>query len=332
MTPARTGISGWELSLVRAAVTLVTATVSFYLVELPIRSGRLGRRLALVLPTAFVGAGVAVLVATAGAAPLPAYLQAAGQVVKAPGERTPPPSTAPTGRSTAASPHRLLLIGDSLAVSLVPGLAQSGAAHGLDVSSRAFSGCGLITGEPLDPKGQPYPWSKPCSDAIPGHEIDAVRETQPDLVVWLSGAWDERDRIVGSNTIRIGTVNGDRVVLQLIDDAAHRLTGGGARLAIVIPAPDAPGSQLAADPERNARLARLSSLLQQYAAAHGIEVAELAPIMCPHGQPCPEVVDRIRLRPDGYHFSATASRWVADRLLPRLIPTLSSTGAHANGT
>ena len=86
MTPARTGLSGWELSLARIAVTVAIATLSFYLVELPIRRGRLRRRVAFALPTAFVGAGVAVLVATAGAAPLPAYLRGAGQVVATPGE------------------------------------------------------------------------------------------------------------------------------------------------------------------------------------------------------------------------------------------------------
>ena len=331
MTPARTGLSGWELSLARIAVTVAIATLSFYLVELPIRRGRLRRRVAFALPTAFVGAGVAVLVATAGAAPLPAYLGAAGQVVTAPGEHRGDVSNATPGGTTTSAPGRVLVIGDSLAVSLAPGLAEAGAANGIQVSSRAFSGCGLITGAPLDPKGKLYPWSKECSDAIPRHEVDAVHETQPNLVLWLSGAWDARDRIIGGNTVRIGTASGDRVVLQLIDDAVRRLTAGGSSLAIVIPAPDAPGSQLAADPRRNKRLGHLNRLLREYAASHGIEVAELAPIMCPHGEPCPRVLDGIRLRPDGYHFSSKASRWVADRLLPGLLPSFSSTAANANG-
>jgi hypothetical protein len=297
--------------------------------RLPIRRG-VSAPVALALPTAFVGAGVAVLVATAGAAPLPAYLGAAGQVVTAPGEHRGDVSNATTGGTTTSAPGRVMVVGDSLAVSLAPGLAQAGAVNGIQVSSRAFSGCGLITGAPLDPKGKLYPWSKECSDAIPRHEVDAVHETQPNLVLWLSGAWDARDRTIGGNTVRIGTASGDRVVLQLIDDAARRLTAGGSSLAIVIPAPDAPGSQLAADPRRNKRLGHLNRLLREYAASHGIEVAELAPIVCPHGEPCPRVLNGIRLRPDGYHFSSKASRWVADRLLSGLLPSLSSTGANAD--
>jgi hypothetical protein len=145
--------------------------------------------------------------------------------------------------------------------------------------------------------------------------------------MWLSGSWDERDHIVGDKTIKLGSARGDRVVSQLIDDAAHRLTANGARLVIVTLAPDAPGTQLAADPQRNERLARLNRLLRAYAAAHHIPVADLRSIVCPHTpsrKPCPRVVHGILLRPDGYHFDVGASRFVAQRLLPRVLSPVAS--------
>jgi peptidoglycan/LPS O-acetylase OafA/YrhL len=330
-SPDRADLDGWQLAVVRLALTFGIATLSYYLVELPIREGRLfRRRFGVAIPTAFVGAGVAVMVATAGAVPLPAYLQGATRVVKAAGESTRAPAPTPTNAAPglpAAPPRRLLLVGDSLAVSLLPGLEQVAAPAGVELSARAVSGCGLMAGMPLDPKEQPYPWSEACDTNIPRIEAAAVRETQPDVVLWLSGAWDERDRIVGGKTIKLGSVSGDRVVSQLIDDAARRLTANGARLVIVTPAPDAPGTQLAADPQRNERLAKLNRVLRAYAAAHHIRVTDLRSVVCPHTprrKPCPQVVHGILLRPDGYHFDSGASRFVAERLLPRVLSPVAS--------
>jgi peptidoglycan/LPS O-acetylase OafA/YrhL len=333
-SPDRVGLDGWQLTVVRLALTFGIATLSYYLVELPIREGRLfRRRFGVAIPTAFVGAGVAVMVATAGVAPLPAYLQGATRVVKAAGESTRAPAPTPavtTSGLPEAPPRRLLLVGDSLAVSLLPGLEQVTAPAGVELSSRAVSGCGLMAGMPLDPNEQPYPWSAACDTNIARIEATAVRETQPDLVMWLSGSWDERDRIVGGKTVKLGSVRGDRVVSQLIDDAARRLTANGARLIIVTLAPEAPGTQVAPDPHRNQRLAKLNQLLRAYAAAHHIPVADLRSIVCPHTpsrKPCPRVVNGILLRPDGYHFDAGASRFVAERLLPRVLSPVASTRA-----
>lgn len=105
-SPDRVGLDGWQLAIVRLALTFGIATLSYYLVELPIREGRLfRRRFGVAIPTAFVGAGVAVMVATAGAAPLPAYLQGATHVVKAARESarapTPTPAVATPGLPAA---------------------------------------------------------------------------------------------------------------------------------------------------------------------------------------------------------------------------------------
>ena len=53
------------------------ATASFYLLELPVREGRLfkGRLARTVSPVAFVATAAVVIIATLGATPLPAYLQ-----------------------------------------------------------------------------------------------------------------------------------------------------------------------------------------------------------------------------------------------------------------
>jgi SGNH domain (fused to AT3 domains) len=234
-------------------------------------------------------------------------------------------------RSGAAAPaHRVLVIGDSLAESMLPGLGASAAAHGVELMSRAFGGCGLLTGLPLDPTGQPYPFSQACNDSRAAWQTQSVQDLQPDVVIWLGAAWDERDRLVDGTDAQIGTVAGNRIFLQLIDQSAQRLTATGARLVMVTAAPDR-GSQLAADPTRNPRLAELNRLLRLYAAFHQIQVVDLAPIICPGATPeCPETVNGVVMRPDGYHVGPNASPVIADQVLPQVLGWSGPAGPDAN--
>jgi hypothetical protein len=251
----------------------------------------------------------------------------------APPRRALAVSLASTGVEVPASgggASRVLVVGDSLAESLVPGLEGVAGAHGVELSSRAFGGCGLLTGVPLDPAGQPYPWSQACNDSRPGWQAQAVQDLRPDVVMWLGAAWDERDRLVNGTDAQIGTVAGDRIFLQLIDQSAQRLTSTGARLVIVTAAPDR-GSQLAADPARNPRLAELNRLLRLYAVFHQIQVVDLGPIICPGiGTECPETVNGVVMRPDGYHLGASAAPVVADQVLPPVLGWTGPAGADAN--
>jgi hypothetical protein len=233
--------------------------------------------------------------------------------------------------SGGASAHRILVVGDSLAESLVPGLDGVAGAHGVELSSRAFGGCGLLTGVPLDPTGQLYPWSQACNDSRPSWQTQAVQDVRPDVVIWLGAAWDERDRLVDGTDAQIGTVAGNRTFLQLIDESAQRLTSTGARLVIMTAAPDR-GSQLAADPARNPRLAELNRLLRLYAVFHQIQIVDLASIICPGGGPdCPETVNGVVMRPDGYHVGASAAPIIADQVLAPVLAWSGPASADANG-
>jgi SGNH domain (fused to AT3 domains) len=239
------------------------------------------------------------------------------------GALSTPAAAAATGvelpRAAVAPAHRVLVIGDSLAESMLPGLQASAAAHGVELMSRAFGGCGLLTGLPLDPTGQPYPFSQACNDSRAAWQTQSVQDLQPDVVIWLGAAWDERDRLVDGTDAQIGTVAGNRIFLQLIDQSAQRLTATGARLVMVTAAPDR-GSQLAADPARNPRLAELNRLLRLYAAFHQIQVVDLAPIICPGNTiQCPETVNGVVMRPDGYHVGPSASPVIADQVLPQVL-------------
>jgi lysophospholipase L1-like esterase len=51
-----------------------------------------------------------------------------------------------------------------------------------------------------------------------------------------------------------------------------------------------------------------------------VELFDLFSVLCPDGEFVPEF-DGIELRPDGVHFSAEGSAWVADRIGSELIRT-----------
>jgi lysophospholipase L1-like esterase len=118
-------------------------------------------------------------------------------------------------------------------------------------------------------------------------------------------------------------------MLEKIDEAARRLTSGGAHLAIATMAPRAPNDLVSAsDAAETSRYVRVNELYEQYARAHpdNVSVVDFAGALCPGGPPCPRTVDGIEPRPlDGLHFTpqtaAWAARWLLDTVLVCRPPT-----------
>jgi hypothetical protein len=339
MTPNRTGLHGGVLTLTRVAVTVAISTVSFYLVEQPIRRGalsRLPKRLVFATaPAGFAVAGLAIVAATAGAKPPPDFLQAdPGKVISSADEFPDLPSTtvpavtdpgAPVAPATG--PQRVLLVGDSIAYSLYDSVKSAAYTEGVPVYQVVVSGCGIAGGLATDANGTPYPWSQACIEAVPYEQGRVIEQLQPDLVVWLS-VWETSDRIVDGELVRFGTKTGDKVARDEIDAAAERLTAGGAQLALVtLPLP-AEEAEIPPEIDYGPSIQRLNKLLRQYAADHPdtTRVVDLGEIVCPDGPPCPAEIAGVRLRPrDGVHYEGDGATYVAQQLVPRLLATPSPT-------
>jgi hypothetical protein len=219
----------------------------------------------------------------------------------------------------APPPERMLLVGDSVAFSIKDQLFIAAWAHGISMHNAAVSGCSVIGGVTLDPSDQPWPWAEGCAAGIAKFHSDLIAMVQPQLVVWMS-AWESVDRRLADGTIvRFGTPDGNKRLMELIDEAAQRLTAGGARLVIVANAPPPPENKDKHDATVN--LPILNDLLREYAHEHPekVFVAEMAEILCGE-QICPSVVEGYTPRPDGVHFDDTAGgRWVSDQLIPMLL-------------
>jgi peptidoglycan/LPS O-acetylase OafA/YrhL len=166
VTEGNLGVGGWRLKVVQVAITLAVATLSFYLLEQPIRRLRLPDWRRFALAPAGAAATLAVVlagtvpVAQASSAPPPAL--AASRQAPFPGaepvsasplglapaaDSSPPPGISlPPGRHPSASdPLRVMFVGDSVMQDAEPGIAAALQATGAVkvVAQTAFGGFGL---------------------------------------------------------------------------------------------------------------------------------------------------------------------------------------------
>ncbi|MDQ1481068.1 MAG: hypothetical protein QOI44_1929 [Actinomycetota bacterium] len=408
LVPSRVHVHGFTLNLLRLTLTFAAATLSFYLVELPIRERRRPslpwRRVDAFAPTArsprrnvarwlalpAVAATIAVVMATTtGAAPAPNYLAGSRQPPRpsfspafaskqSSPTSIPPPATAPGG--TAPTPPRpvvhytppahetyawsfgdplfcdtprpnetaeavdeartlgppdfaqyarglrILVVGDSTACSLYPGLAAVGNEVGATVAQAAVFGCGVASGQITTTRNEQItPHSERCQAMVNEVVDPAIAGLRPDVVVWMS-IWEKSDLLEHGETLVSGTPAGDDEMLRRMDWELARLTAYGAKVVVLTEAAPAPNDAQGIDNTSNAvdneSYARLNRILARFATrnARVVTLVDLAQQVCPTGAPCPEHVDGLRLRPDGRHFTPKAASIEAHWLMPQIVP------------
>ena len=255
LVPTRVHLHGLALNALRLAVTFAAATLSFYLIEAPIREHRapglpwrdtagalrasLPRRRSVAARAALPAIAVTiaiVLASSTGATPAPSYLS---------GTRTPQFASAmPKGAASAATRRlpehnrrhvrdaeeltssgplgdplfcgaprpnettrsgrrggeargaetrrtaaglRILLLGDSTACSLYPGMNAVGDAVDAIVAQAAVFGCGMASGEIASTRGeQVTPHTERCAAMVEAAQAPAVAQMRPDIVIWMS--------------------------------------------------------------------------------------------------------------------------------------------------
>jgi peptidoglycan/LPS O-acetylase OafA/YrhL len=321
LTETRTGLSGPALTAVRLAVTVGAATLSFYLVEQPIRRGALrGWRGRVAVPTGLATVGALVVVTTVGAsAATPLEQVQFGQKLRADATAS---ARTKIGRRNSPSGQSILLVGDSIPFTLLPGLQPLAAKRGVSLDTALVAGCSVVSGVATYSDGNLPPEARGCEKLVTDYEESALVRDRPNLVVWMS-QWEINDRIVNGERFEFGDAAWDAMMLGEIDQAARRLTARGAHLVIVTMAPRSPGDLLPASDAREAsRYARLNELYRQYARKHPqtVSVVDFAGVLCPGGPPCPRTVGGIDPRPqDGLHFTPKTARWAAPRLLEAVL-------------
>ncbi len=310
-TESRVGISGLGLAAFRIVLTLGFAVTSYLLVERPIRAGLRGRATWIAAPAGLAAGVVAIMLGTTGAVAAPAFLQA-GPVVT---------SSTTLGLAQQGSPRHVVLVGDSLAASLGPGLDDALTARGITFEADAAPGCSILRGVTVQADGRPYPWSRACAKAIfPALRTVVKTEPRPDLVVWFA-SWDAVDRDLDGRRVRIAD-DRDRVVLNgEVKRAAALLTAKGARLMILtVPSP-VPGTATVLPGLDEAGRVRALNALYRDAGPTGdgrVSILDLTAIVCPDRR-CPAQVAGVELRPDGSHFGPDGAKYVGAKLADAML-------------
>jgi len=404
LVPTRVHLHGVALNLLRLALTFAMATLSYYLVELPIRERRRpilpwhhgdGRNRAasrrnvarvLAIPALAATFGI-VLTTTTGASPAPNYLAGARRPprislpinfsrpatpttdsaadVRSTSTTAPPvfipthpksypwsfgdplfcdtPRPSETSEAVAEARRlapleigsrahglRILLLGDSTACSLFPGLHAVGDEYGAFVAQAAVFGCGVASGQITTTRNEQItPHSERCEDMVNEAVDPAIYQLRPQVVVWMS-VWEKSDLVVGNQTLVSGTPAGEAEIQRRMDWELARVTVYGAKVVLLTEAAAAPNSAQGVDNTSNsvddASYARLNGILHRFAARHrgDVTLVDLAQHVCPGGAPCPEHVGGLRLRPDGRHFTPTAASIEAQWLMPKIVATASN--------
>jgi peptidoglycan/LPS O-acetylase OafA/YrhL len=301
----RTGLGPLALIAVRLAATLAVAIASYVLVEQPIRTGHFicGRVRWIALPAALIAASVAgSAVAATSTAPTIHFAPAAPLVIPSAPLRTP------SDRAARNTPQRVLVVGDSVALTLGRGIERWGAAHGIQVLNEGQLGCGLLNGAEV--RGY---WGVETRDADPCHQRalwqKLIEKFRPDVVVVLFGAWDVYDASWngGRTWFAPGTPTWNTRYEADVSAAGAALRASGARVLWLEPPCFADTSPTDTSPPpwySPSRVAVVGSIEQQVSAHDGEWVTDVV-----HQSGCPV---NLTMRPDGVHYSDPG----ADRAAP----------------
>jgi peptidoglycan/LPS O-acetylase OafA/YrhL len=317
---ARVHLVGNPLLVVRIAVTLVVATGSFYLVEEPIRRGRM-RSLAewktwLLTTGAFIGVVVVTVVAT-----LPAPAEAAGRPHVVGAEYTGPPV-------------KVAIFGDSVAWRL--GFAvlasQPQDDYDVDIDNGAIVGCGVLRSTAYRGHGVAYGMTAACNSSAPVADQwpalwkGDLNQFHPNVVVVLAGRWEVSDRFIDGQWMHIGDPAFDAALRQSLEQAVQVATSQGALMVLMTSPCFNSGEQDNGQPwpeDSATRLAEYNAMVRQVAAEHPatVQVDDFGALLCPGGV-FTTSFNGIQVRDgDGVHIvpTAAAGQWLDARILPLVI-------------
>jgi hypothetical protein len=289
-----------------------------------------GGRLATAAATA-----VAVLVVAAAVVAVAAVLPAgrAAVAAAAPPSTTPVTSPAPgiTPSLQAAlvregaygsHPLRLLMVGDSIALTLGIGLAVDvNAAYGLTIYNHAALGCDLDPTLEIRTSGQIGPATPGCSKWRALWPF-LVATVHPQVVALGVGRWEISDHLYQGHWVHIGEASWDT---HLLDDLHHAIGifhEFGARVVLInMPFVDPSNRQPDGQPwveNTESRVREYNALVQQVADddPDEVSVVNLNKMLSPHGVYTTTVGGVVVRWADGIHVTVAGGEYLQRQILP----------------
>jgi peptidoglycan/LPS O-acetylase OafA/YrhL len=301
---AHTGLSGAELLWARLAATFAAATVSWFVIETPIRRQHLPVRV--VAPLSAVVTGL-VVVAVVASTSVPAFPAA------------PPPrpgalslserSQLQAAHAFTSRPIRLLLLGDSVALTLGLGLSVDTASHyGVREYDEAALGCDLDPNLRIHRSDAVAPATRGCVN-WPVVWAGDVKRKSPDVVGILLGRWEVADHYFDGQWTHVGQPLWDDHLVAELGQAVRVVSAHGARVALfTMPYIDPPVESPSGVPfsENEPSRVRAYNAIVRKVAAHYAPVTALIDLnraLDPHGV-YTATIDGVTVRStDGVHVS-----------------------------
>jgi peptidoglycan/LPS O-acetylase OafA/YrhL len=322
-------------SLGWVAVSLGLAIVTYLLVENPIRHGTflISRR------WASVAMGGCLIASSLTVATVEIHLHNQGGTSATPGlaslqtgKDCPPPTkqsiTSLLGAGPTASHRvvaRIMVVGDSTACTMLPGLAAVGAPVGVRVEDAVIIGCGVVSGTIaprfVDGANVNAP-SRICQSKANAAAKRSLRLGPPSVVLWAS-TWERSALLVGRGThqrvLAAGSPKWSAVLLRRMEQKIRQFTATGATVVMLTQAPFYDPGNPTKPTVQDRTFERLNALLRKFATNQPhVKILDLAHFICPSGPPCPLIVHGQWLRGDGAHYTAESSLFVARWLMPQL--------------
>jgi peptidoglycan/LPS O-acetylase OafA/YrhL len=316
------------LNLTRLAVTFGIEIASFYLIEQPIRRGRMpvighsGRRFLVATAAAIVLVSGVSFAATSAATPA----LVGTEVPNCPQFTICVRHQGPTGAPVLA------VIGDSMARSLDPAFERLATEHGWTYVLQATDGCRvthLLTSTTESTASQ----AMNCYEKTPALQAQLLSAWHPALVV-VADRMDLVDVIDSQgHTLAMGSAGNIALSEQALTDIARQFTASGADVALLELPPrlgtecervstmDSPACQVMVG--SNKTQAAYDAMFERVAPkVPGVSTISLNEAVCPGGL-CAPLVHGTVLRYDGIHFTAAG----ALTLVPTLDKQLEATAA-----
>ena len=301
----RTGLDGPALLALRFAATFLVASLSYVLLEKPIRHGlwpaRVNRVLLPLSVCALVGTiHLSTAGATAVSGPIP--------------NGTDGVNLGDAGLGTSTSARRVLIVGDSIAGNLAFAAQKFQRTLDIAVASASSNGCvlpgvssvRLTTGgvtRSIDPN--------PCGTTwLPG----ARRFAPDDLLVVYGTAAAFTDLEIGGSWVDVCDGEyGDWYRRQLTGLLSQMAPSATVHVAL-LPPPE--GGWV--PPYAEERIECINAIHRDLARTEDrYTTVDLASIVCPDGA-CREMMGTERFRPDGFHYSPSAAETVVRSLLAEM--------------
>jgi len=227
-------------------------------------------------------------------------------------------------RADTGSGPKVMIVGDSAARTVGYGLERWAADTGAAVMwTTATVGCGLAdegTVSDAFARGREVPISETCRQVRDGWK-GQIEQFDPDLVIVLTTVWDLQDRrLPGWSSPKVpGDPEFDEYLLREYRQVVDELSVAGARVlwlqgpcARSVEVNGVPGASVGA--YDTARVRHLNEVLlpQLVRDRPDVRLFDLFPILCPDGEFVESLGGVEEVRPDGVHFSAEGSLWLAN--------------------